>query len=83
MARKPKLDGIDADHIGRVLDSRGWQLIKQRIEKALAMRIDELQGDLDALKTAEVRGVIQGLKLALQIPNILKGEANTHGRSDT
>lgn len=72
--RKDKLDPVDADHIRRVTESRGWQLIRQRVERTLELKVAELQQPLDPVKTAEVRGMIQGLRLALDVPRILRAE---------
>jgi hypothetical protein len=73
--RADKLDGIDADHVSTVLRSAGWQLIWQRIERTIESKVAEVLQPLDPVKTAEVRGMIQGLKLALGVPAILQAEA--------
>lgn len=73
-----RLDGIDADHVSTVLRSPGWQLIRQRIERTVQLKVDEVLAPLDPVKTAEVRGMIQGLKLALGVPAILQAEASAN-----
>ena len=72
--KRDKLDGIDAEHISQVIDSRGWQLIRQRIEKTRDMKMRELLNPLDAVQTADLRGMVRGLELALSMPQILMGE---------
>lgn len=73
--RPEKLDGIDADNIFTVVNGAGWRLIRERIETALSKKRDELETPLDPIKTAEVRGHIDGLKVALKVPDILMAEA--------
>ena len=80
--RKDKLDGVDADHLAHTIGSAGWQLIRQRIERAVALKVDELQQPLDPVKTVQVRGEIAGLKLALGVPAILQKEARVNKGSD-
>lgn len=72
--RREKLDGIDAEQISQVVDSRGWQLIRQRIEKTRDEKMRELLQPLDPVQTANLRGSIAGLELALTVPKILMGE---------
>ena len=74
--RKRKLDRVDADQIEQTLASAGWQFIRQRIERTVAVKVDEVLAPLDPVKTAHVRGVIEGLKVALAVPEILKAEAS-------
>lgn len=81
--RAERLDGIDADNIRQMLESEGWQLTQQRIERTLETKIGEVQQPLDPVKTAEVRGFIQGLKLALSVPGILTKEAKGNRDGNT
>lgn len=76
--RRDKLDGIDAEQIEQTLGSRGWQLIRQRIEKTLAVKLAELEQPADQVVTAQIRGYIAGLRLSLGVPAILirEGEEN-------
>jgi hypothetical protein len=73
--RSDRLDGIDAEHVRRTCESPGWQLIRQRIERARSLKVEELLQPLDPVKTAQVRGMIEAYKLALDIPQILQKEA--------
>ncbi|HLG99843.1 MAG TPA: hypothetical protein VKX49_26270 [Bryobacteraceae bacterium] len=73
--RREKLDGIDHDHISQVIDSRGWQLIRRRIEETRDRKMRELVNPLDPVDTAKLRGEIRGLEVALSVPGILQGEA--------
>ena len=75
MRRKHKLDRVDADQIEQTLASAGWQFIQQRIERTVRVKTDEVLAPLDPVKTEHVRGVIEGLKIALAVPEILKAEA--------
>jgi hypothetical protein len=69
--RRDKLDGIDADEIRKTTASPGWQLIRQRVETALTGKLAELEQPSDAVATAQLRGFIAGLRLALKVPEIL------------
>ncbi len=73
--RKTKLDRVDADQIQQTLASPGWQFIRQRIERAVLLKVSELRKPLDPVQTATVRGEIEGLELALAVPEILRAEA--------
>lgn len=63
---------------------RGWQLIQQRIERTLGSKRGDLEQPHSEVETATLRGYIAGLKLAMEIPNILRreageGEGEKHG----
>ena len=73
--RSDRLDGIDAEHVRQTCESPGWQLIRQRIERTTSLKVTELLQPLDPVKTAKVRGMIEALNLALDIPRILQQEA--------
>lgn len=73
--RREKLDGIDAEQIQDTLESPGWQLIRQRIERTLVGKIGELEKPSDEVTTAQLRGQIAGLRTALNVPDILLNEA--------
>lgn len=78
MARKKRsdrLDGIDAEHVRQTVESPGWQLIRQRIDRARDLAVSELLKPLDQVRTAEVRGMIQAFHVTLTIPGILQAEA--------
>jgi hypothetical protein len=75
MRRKHKLDRLDAAEIEQTLASPGWQFIQQRIERTIQQKVDEVLAPLDPVKTAQLRGAIEGLKIALRVPEILKAEA--------
>lgn len=78
MARKKRsdrLDGIDAEHVRQTVESPGWQLIRQRIERTISLKVSELLQPLEPVKTTQVRGMIEALTLVLDIPRILQAEA--------
>lgn len=81
-SRRDKLDGIDADHVRETIESPGWQLIRQRIERELSLKIAELVRPLDPVKTAQVRGMIEAFKTALDIPRILQAEAKENRKTN-
>ena len=78
--RKKRLYPSDAELVRETLASQGWQLIRERIERAAAIKASELLQPLDQVKTATLRGEVAGLKLALEIPAIVMQEAK--GASD-
>lgn len=79
--KRDKLDGIDIDDIEQTTSSRGWQLIRQRIERTLAGKRAELEHDADSVATAKLRGFIEGLGLAMKVPAILVKEAQEKPKS--
>lgn len=78
MKRRDRLDGIDAQHVGETLDTRGWRLIDARIRKTVDGKMRDLVRPSDQVATAHLRGFIEGLELALKVPDILIRE----GRGD-
>lgn len=84
MARKRHnhLDGIDAEQVQRTTQSRGWQLITERLNKTLAGMVTDLERPHSEVDTATIRGTIAGLRLALGVPKILMVEGNTKREVD-
>lgn len=77
MSKPRKLDSIDAEHIQEVLDSAGWQLIKQRLMKTLDGKMRDLVRPQLEIETATLRGAISSLELALKVPEILIQETKS------
>lgn len=75
MKKPVKLDGVDAEHLREVLDSPGWQLIKQRLMKTLEGKMRDLVRPQNEVETATLRGAIQSLELAIKVPEILVQES--------
>lgn len=83
LARKrERLDGIDSQHVSDTLDTRGWQLIRQRLERTRDLKIRELVKPSDAVTTAQLRGLIEGLGIALRVPEILMAEGKKGARDN-
>jgi len=78
--RQDKLDGIDYRNISTTIGSAGWQLIRERLQLALARKVDDLVLPHNETETATIRGFIAGLKTALEIPAILLKEAKENTR---
>lgn len=82
--KRDKLDGVDAEHIRQTAETFGWQLIRERLLRTVAGKVEELKRPLDAIQTATARGMIEGLELALNVPRILEaeGEKNAGDKRD-
>ena len=78
--RREKLDRVDVDHVDQTVRSRGWQLIRQRIERTLEQKRVELEHDAGEVATAKLRGFIEGMKLALEIPKMLMQDGKEGGK---
>lgn len=76
---RERLDAVDVDNLNELLGSGPYRLIQARIEKVIAEAIEELVRPTNEVVTATVRGKIEGLRLALDIPAILKQEADKGG----
>jgi hypothetical protein len=79
--RREKLDRVDADLIEQVVQSRGWQLIRQRVEHEIERERTALEQPGPETETAWRRGKLAGLRDALQIPKLLMAEGE-RGRTD-
>ncbi len=83
--RKPpkrKLDQVDAEAIRETLETRGWKLFGARVEKLRESKRRELELDLSAEATAEVRGFLRALNTVAAIPDILMREGNKRPGED-
>jgi hypothetical protein len=69
-----KIDGLDREQIENLLTTHSWQLIEQRVTDTLLRESAALEQPADEVTTADRRGYIRGLRMALQIPKILIGE---------
>lgn len=67
-------DSIDLEHLRQVIESRGWQMIRERYMKILDGKVREVCGDLDSTATAKARGAIEALRTCLDVPKILADE---------
>lgn len=80
--RKYKLDQVDAEGIRETIETRGWKLFAMRVEKLRAAKRLELEQELDAIQTADVRGFLRALNTVSAIPDILMREGAKHGPPD-
>lgn len=74
-AKARKLSSSDGSEIRIIVASPGWQFIRERLEKTRDAKIEELLKPADPVQTAQLRGEIAGLKIALSVPAILISEA--------
>lgn len=79
--RREKLDAVDAEKVRQVMASYGWQLIRTRLHQTVAAKVEELKRPLDPTETAACRGMIEGLELALKIPEILEREGEENAKN--
>lgn len=80
--RKHKLDQVDAEAIREMQQTRGWKLFASRFEMLRASKRRELEQDLDAVQTADVRGFLKGLNTVAAIPDILEREGSKRPGED-
>lgn len=57
-----------------MLGTRAWQLYLQRLQRTISGKMEQLTRDSEEIKTARLRGEIEGLRIALSIPVILLKE---------
>jgi hypothetical protein len=69
-----ELDSSDLDALEELKLSRGYALVRTRVEEELAGKCRELEGDLAAEQTAALRGYIRALRTVLEVPGILEQE---------
>jgi hypothetical protein len=72
------VDKIDAEHLAETLRSRGYEMIRSRIEKAIAAEMEALIGAKPE-NFQLVQGRIRGLQIALSVPGILQQETHRTG----
>ena len=68
------LDGADRDAVLEMEKSGGYALVFMRIHQEIVRRQAELEQSADIESTQYIRGCLYGLRVALRIPEILKGE---------
>lgn len=65
-------DSADLDAIRELRRSRGWALVSERLQDAIEITRNELE--MRGAEPQYPRGMIRGLRLALEIPGILADE---------
>ena len=77
-ARKPeRLDHMDVEMIRDTLQTAGWQLIRERLEKEHGRKVRDLVRPQTEVETATLRGAIAALETALKVPEILIQEGKS------
>lgn len=72
-----KPDSDDAGEIQMLLHSRGWELMRERILMEIERKRDYLETHDSLLP--KTQGCIEGLRIALRIPEILEREHKKPG----
>lgn len=67
-------DSHEIDALSDLERSEGYKLFCERVDDLIATKCRELEGDLDEVKSAKLRGQIKALRDVLTIPKVLKGE---------
>lgn len=73
-------DDVDREHLEEVLRSAGYGIYKQRLLGVIVAEMDKLCTDLDPAQTAKKRGLIEGLKLAVTLPEAMLSEYKAKGQ---
>jgi hypothetical protein len=68
---KPKLDAGDLEDLQDTLRSPGYGQIREHLERVIAATMRELVKPSAAERTAQLRGQIEGLQVALDVPGEL------------
>ncbi len=76
-----ELDAGDLDAIRELRSSPGQVLVYMRITDQIQLRQAKLEQPLDHDRTNVLRGEIAGLRTALELPEILEGEARVNVES--
>lgn len=64
-------DAIDREHLEQMLQTRGYAILRARMKAAFDGQLEELRKDLSPEMTAKARGVLNGIQLCHNLPNIL------------
>jgi len=67
-------DASDLDAIQTLIHSAGYRILRQRELDTIERLRNDLERPVPVQATAELRGRISGLRLALDLPNILQAE---------
>lgn len=76
------LDGRDTEALDLLLQSRGWQLVEQRLDHELVVQLADLERPHSETDTAGIRGRVAMLRLAKQLPKMLQTESKKGKRDD-
>lgn len=76
------LDGRDTEALDLLLQSRGWQLVEQRLDHELAVQLADLERSHTEVETAHIRGQVKMLRLAKQLPAMLQTESKKGKRDE-
>ena len=67
-------DPIDLEHLEQTLDTRGYQMIVERIAEMKQVKFRELRKRLSMTETDQARGFLDGIDACLAVPGILANE---------
>jgi hypothetical protein len=76
--REP-LDSLDAEEVAATAESRGWQIITERVESMIEGYRSQLETEERVNETTKIRGAIAALRTVLRLPTILQGEVTKEG----
>lgn len=65
-------DSADLDAVQSLVRERGYELLRKRVEQTRQQLVERLIQPSDAEITANLRGQIAGIDLALELPKILE-----------
>lgn len=68
------LDSSDLDALEDLKRSRGYELLRERIDSELEARRRAIETDLQPEQTWAMRGYIRALRVVLSLPEILQHE---------
>lgn len=68
------MDAIDIEQLDDAVRSAGYALIAERYARMIEAKVREIVQPLDPIKTAEVRGYLQGVQACQRVPHDLKKE---------
>lgn len=74
--RQQRLDPIDLDNLEEMTSSGVYKLCEKRLDQVIQQQVAQLVEPHTEAETAMIRGVIKGLRIAQDIPKILRIEAS-------
>jgi hypothetical protein len=71
---RQKHDPVDLEHLRQTLETRGWQMIRERIEEALDTARAQLDTEGIEAEFYRAQGRVAAYRKVLEIPGILQRE---------
>jgi hypothetical protein len=64
----------ELDALDTLVDSPGWELVKQRLQEEIGRMQRELEREIPEARTHRIRGGLTALRVALELPANMRAE---------